>query len=290
MKVTYLGTTVLLFDDGKDQVLFDCHITRPSLWKCTCSPLRTDTEVADRVISEFGIDRLKAVFISHSHYDHVMDAPYFAEKCGADIYGSPSSLNVALGGGIPPERLHSYSSCRNFTAGDFSVTVIDSLHSVPHWYNNDLGQTIDRPLPQPAKRKDYREGGSFDFLVEHRGVKYLIRPSYNYIEGQLDGISADVLFLGIGGLCRDSEERRRVFYSETVEKVRPKTVIPVHWDNFMTPLYSRSKWMTGVIDNPQNSIDELKHYCEKNGTDFVLQLPLSQIEIREDTRVLSGKG
>ena len=33
MKVTYFGTTTLLFDDGKDQILFDAHITRPSLGK-----------------------------------------------------------------------------------------------------------------------------------------------------------------------------------------------------------------------------------------------------------------
>lgn len=33
MKVTYLGTTVLLFDDGKDQILFDAHVTRPSINK-----------------------------------------------------------------------------------------------------------------------------------------------------------------------------------------------------------------------------------------------------------------
>ena len=31
LKVTFFGTTTLLFDDGKDQVLFDAHVTRPSL-------------------------------------------------------------------------------------------------------------------------------------------------------------------------------------------------------------------------------------------------------------------
>ena len=33
MKVTFFGTTTLLFDDGKDQILFDAHFTRPSLVK-----------------------------------------------------------------------------------------------------------------------------------------------------------------------------------------------------------------------------------------------------------------
>ena len=33
LKVTFFGTTTLLFDDGKDQILFDAHVTRPSIEK-----------------------------------------------------------------------------------------------------------------------------------------------------------------------------------------------------------------------------------------------------------------
>ena len=33
MKITFLGTTTLLFDDGADQILFDAHFTRPSIEK-----------------------------------------------------------------------------------------------------------------------------------------------------------------------------------------------------------------------------------------------------------------
>lgn len=279
MKVFYLGTTMLLFDDGRDQILFDCHVTRPSLWKCVCGGLRTDTAAADRVINEFGIDRLKALFISHTHHDHVMDVPYFAEKCGGDIYGSVSTLNVAAGGGIGSDRLHAFSDPMEFSIGDYNITVLHSVHSVAHWFNNDLGQTIDEPLHQPAWRKAYKEGGSFDFLVEHTGRKYLIRPSYNYLEGQLDGIRADVLFLGIGGLSRDTSERKKKFFDETIRKVGPEKVIPVHWDNFMTPLYRKDKWMTGLLDDPKKSIYELKRYCERHDISFTLQMPLSCVEI-----------
>ena len=38
-----------------------------------------------------------------------MDAPYFASRTGADIYGSSSALNVARGGDIPEDRLHKFS-------------------------------------------------------------------------------------------------------------------------------------------------------------------------------------
>ena len=100
MKISYLGTTTLLFDDGTDQILFDCHVTRPSVKKCLFGKLSTDAEIADHVISEFDIDRLRGIFVSHSHHDHVLDVPYFAKRCYAEVFGSPSALNVARGGGI----------------------------------------------------------------------------------------------------------------------------------------------------------------------------------------------
>ena len=40
------------------------------------------------------LDRLKAIFVSHTHYDHVLDAAYIAQKTGADIYGTVSARNV----------------------------------------------------------------------------------------------------------------------------------------------------------------------------------------------------
>ena len=279
MKVTYLGTTMLLFDDGNDQLLFDCHVTRPSIPKFLTSKISTDTSVADRVIRDFKIDRLKGMFISHSHHDHVLDAPYFALKCGGDIYGSSSALNVARGGNVPEERLHDFRDSMEYQVGNFHVTVLNSIHSKTHWYNNDLGQTIDEPLAQPAKKKRFKEGGSFDFLVYHNDKKYLIRPSYNYLEGQLDGIKADVLFLGISGMSKDTDENRKKFFAETIDKVEPDLVIPVHWDNFLAPLYGDVKGMPKLVLNTGRSMRLLADHCAKVGVNCVVQLPGSSMEI-----------
>ena len=279
MKVTFLGTTSLLFDDGKDQILFDCHVTRPTVFDFLFKKLSTDTEVSDRVINQFKMDRLKAIFISHTHHDHVMDAPYFAKKCNAKIYGSKSARNVALGGGIKEEDVFCYEDSMKYEIGDYKISIIPSIHSKAHWYNNDLGQTIDKPLIQPVKKKEYKEGGSFDFLVENNNKKYLIRPSYNFIEGQLDGIEADAMFLGIAGLSKDNENRKNTFYKETIDKVKPHTVIPVHWDNFLSPLYKKEKWRTGIVEDPNKAISIIENECNKRRIEFILQLPLSEIKI-----------
>lgn len=279
MKITYFGTTMLLFDDGKDQILFDCHLTRPSLLKCGLGSLKTNKTFVKEIIKEYEIDRLKGIFISHTHHDHVMDMPYFANKCDADIYGSASCVNVALGGKVNKHKCHSYDDKMKYRIGDFKIEIIPSIHSIAHWYNNDLGQTIDEPLKQPAKKKEYKEGGSFDFLVTYQDTKYLIRPSYNFKKHQLDDIRCDVLFLGVGGLSKDSKKRVETFFKETVEKVKPHTIIPVHWDNFFVPLTSDVKPSSGMIDNGEKSLSTLEEYCKKHDINYILQKPLTEIEL-----------
>lgn len=269
---------MLLFDDGKDQVLFDCHVTRPSLMACLLKSFETDTSVADMVINDFKIDRLKGIFVSHSHHDHVLDMPYFAKKCECDIYGSSSTANIALGNGVPIEKIHSYDESMTFNVCDFNITIIPSIHSKAHWYNNDLGETINEPLSLPAPKKAFKEGGSVDFLIKHGDKTYLIRPSYNYLENQLNNISADVLFLGVGGLASDSVERHDAFFKETIDKVNPKTVIPVHWDNFFSPLYGKIKYSSLLVNN-KKSIDILSEYCKKKEIDCIVQLPLTSLDL-----------
>jgi len=281
MKVTYLGTTTLLFDDSTDQVLFDCHISRPSIRTCLFGRLSTDKSISDKVVDEFEINRLRAIFISHTHYDHVMDASYFAKKCGADIFGSASALNVARGGDVDERWLHLFETVTEIEIGNYNVKVIPSVHSAAHWYNDDLGKTIDAPLKQPARVKYYKEGGSYDFLVKCDGKSYLIRPSYNYLTGQLDGIKADVLFLSIAGMAGDTEERKRHFFKETVDKVSPKIVIPIHWDNFFRPLYMKIKTIPGFLNNTARPLLELKNYCDSHGIKYLQQMPLTSIVLTD---------
>ena len=280
MKVTYFGTTTLLFDDGKDQVLFDAHLTRPSLAKYIRNAKAvTDTALCDKMIRMHHIDRLRAVFVSHTHHDHVMDAPYIAGAYGTVIYGSESARNVALGGGIPEEKIVVFQHGSCFTVGDFTVRILKSLHSKPTALNNDLGELITKPLAQPAGLREYKEGGSYDFYVEHGDKKILIRPSFNYIKGQLDGIRADVLFLGVAGLAKADPETEETFFAETVEKTEAGLVIPVHWDNFFLPLEEPRKRMPAFIEKTEVVFHKLAKYCEAHGVDLVIQYPCTSMEI-----------
>lgn len=279
MKVTFFGTTTLLFDDGEDQLLFDAHLTRPSLFTYLFGSAGTDARLADELLAAHPMDRLRAVFISHTHHDHVMDAPYILRHTGAALYGSRSALNVARGGGVPEARLVEFRGGETFGVGGFRISVLPSLHSKPTILNNDLGKTIDAPLRQPARLRAYREGGSFDFYAEAGGKRFLIRPSFNYIEGQLDGLRADVLFLGVAGLAKADARTEAKFFAETVDKVRPRLVIPLHWDNFFKRLDRPATGMYPIVERTPVSFYRLTRQCEARGVDCLIQLPRTSVEL-----------
>ncbi len=284
MKITFFGTTTLLFDDKKEQILFDAHLTRPSLAKMLFGTLQTNRALCDRILEKHHIDTLKAIFISHTHHDHVLDMPYIAKKCGASVYGSASALNVARGGGVAEDRLHLFDigdgrNCREFAVGDYKITVFRSIHSKPHWYNNDIGKEITAPLVQPAPRRAFKEGGSFDFLIESKGKRYLIRPSFNYLPHELDGVKTDVLFLGITGIANAKKDERELFFRETADKVQPSLIIPIHWDSFFLSLDSYTRCMPLFIENSWKAFYEISHYCEKNGVSCLIQPPLTSLEL-----------
>lgn len=279
MKVTFFGTTTLLFDDGKDQILFDCHFTRPSLLKYIGGSEPTDTKLADELLKLHKVDRLKAIFVSHTHHDHVMDVPYVANMTGATVYGSSSAMNVCRGGNVDNSKLVEFKAEDSFEVGDYKIKVIKSLHSKPTILNNDLGETIDEPLVQPAKLRNYKEGGSYDFYVEHGDRKYLIRPSFNYIEHQLDGYECDVLFLGVAGLAKADEATEKKFFEETVEKVKPELIIPLHWDNFFSRLDEPIIGMPGFVEKTEVVFFKLAKYCEAHDINCYIQIPRTSVEI-----------
>ena len=281
LKITFFGTTTLLFDDGRDQIFFDAHFTRPSIEKYIAGAyVETNTALCDKLIDLHHIDRLRAIFISHTHHDHVMDAPYVANRCRAVIYGSSSAKNVAMGGGgVPEERTVVFKDGSEYSIGGYTIRIIKSLHSKPNRFNNDLGVPIEKPLVQPASLRDYKEGGSYDFFIQHGEKKILIRPSFNYIEGQLDGIQADVLFLGVAGLAKADEDMEKACYAETVEKTKARLVIPVHWDNFFASLEKPVEDMPELIEKTDVVFYKLARYCEAHDVNCLIQYPCTSIEI-----------
>ncbi|GBF43714.1 Zn-dependent hydrolase [Leptospira ellinghausenii] len=242
VRVTFLGTTSILIDDGETQILTDGFFTRPSLWKTAFSKIESDQEIIQSVLDKAKIHRLKGIFVCHSHYDHVMDAPFVAKATNAKLYGSSSTINVGIGAGLNKENLELFQVGKPVKLGKFSITVLESKHTPPFRIFGKTNATdpnfpnILSPLSQPVKAMDYIEGGTFDFLIQHGKHKILIKSSTNFITGAFDQINVDVLFLGIAQLSLQPVSFQETYYNQTVQKLKPSLVVPIHWDNFFLPL------------------------------------------------------
>lgn len=234
VKVTFFGVSTLLLDDGETQLLIDGFFTRYSMFDALTKALQSDTTEINKALKAFQMNRVRGIFPTHSHYDHAFDIAHVAHKTGATVFGSVSSLNIARGGNVSEEQLQPITPNEKIQLGKFSVQIIPSIHS-PGNALKDNNVIISTPIRQPAKMDAYSEGGSFDYFIEHNGNTLYIKPSPNFIPGALSELRADVLFMGIATVSKQSEEWRDKFYKHTVGALQPKILIPLHWDNFFLP-------------------------------------------------------
>ena len=126
VKVTFLGTSSLLFEDGNTQLMIDGFISRPPLLKMLpFNNVKTDTNTVNEIFRKIGIDhnKLQGLFVAHTHYDHALDVAYIANQTGTHIYGSESAINIGLGNGINTTQMSVYEVNKAMQFGDFTVTV-----------------------------------------------------------------------------------------------------------------------------------------------------------------------
>ena len=89
----------------------------------------------------------------------------------------------------------------------------------------------------------------------------------------------DVLFLGVAGLQKAEPAMEAAFYRETIEKVDPKLVIPVHWDNFFSPLTKPVVGIPRLIEKTEVALWRLVRACEARGVDCAVLPPRASITL-----------
>jgi len=268
VKVTFFGVSTLLFDDGETQLLIDGFFSRPSKNEVMTAKISTDKIAADSIISRFKMDRVKAIFVAHSHYDHAFDVAYVTQKTNAELFGSLSTLNIGRGGGLKEDRMSLFIPGKLHNFGKFGVIVLESKHSPKDPKTNDEGKEILFPLSQPATSLEYFEGGSYDFIIRYNNKTIYLKPSANYIKGMLNTFEADVLFLGIAQTGSADREFKTEFYEHTVSRLRPELIVPLHWDNFFLFLSEELHPLSGSFYERAEDFDWIIEKTKSDKIDF----------------------
>ncbi|TQV70142.1 MBL fold metallo-hydrolase [Exilibacterium tricleocarpae] len=276
LEVTYFGTSTLLISDGETALMTDGFFTRPDLGTLLFAGLAPDRQLITRALRQAGITSLAAVIPVHSHHDHAMDAPEVARQTGALLVGSESTANIGRGWGLPEHQIRVPRSGEPLRFGRFTVTLLVSKHApMPRLIAriSGHGKSIEQPLQHPAALGDYKEGGSFAVVIEHPEGNLLVQGSAGYVPGLLQGIQADTVFLGIGGLSKQSAAYREAYYRETVAAVGASRVIPIHWDDFTLPYSTPLQPMNLLINDFTVEMDFILGAAESVAGTQVIILP-----------------
>lgn len=259
LRFTYYGTTSLLFDDGETQLMTDGFITRPTDWnQLFFGQVSSDRPLIWDVLQRTGVQQLSALMIFHSHFDHAMDIGPVAWLTGAQVMGSESTANIARGEGLPADRIIVVKPHHPYTFGKFKVTFIPSQHTpLPGWIEaTGMMGDITAPLSQPASIFDYREGATYTIHIAHPQGTAILKGGA-FVPGELKGYKADTIFMCTPGLDKMPPEKQQQYFKEVVLDTGATRVIPVHWDDFSTPLAAVMPPMPKAAENLDASMDFL---------------------------------
>jgi L-ascorbate metabolism protein UlaG (beta-lactamase superfamily) len=250
VRVRFAGVATLVFDDGETVWMTDGFFSRPGKLKSLTGKIGPDPETITRQLARLGVTRLAAVVPLHSHYDHAMDSPVVAQRTGALLVGSSSTLNIGRGLGLAEERMKLVQPGDVVTLGKFRLRFIAGRHSPTPYSSGTATELIEAPLAPPQRATAWREGQVWSLLVEHEsGRRMLVQGSAGFVPGALSGVRADTVFLGVGTLGKKDEAYRAAYWDEVVKASGAKRVIPIHWDDFWLPLDQPLQAMPLLLDD-----------------------------------------
>jgi len=197
-----------------ETLAIDPFFTRPSYSRFLFGRPLPDPLLAARLLPHCDY-----VFVSHAHWDHVMDVPVVARVTGAIAHGSPNTCRLLEIHHVPDRQIRLVDAGDRFTLGPFKVEVLQGDHGwVP--VLPSAGE-LASDLRPPLRLREYRMDSCFSFLVEVDGYRFLMQPG--------PPVRADLLFVVPAMLGA-------AYYAGLLQSVRPAVIVPIHWDNLFHPL------------------------------------------------------
>ncbi len=125
-----IGKNITVFEYANDIIIVDCGVAFPEV----------DMPGIDLVIPDFTYlqknkDKVRGVFLTHGHEDHIGSIPYLLRELDVPIYGTKLTLGL-LSNKLKEHNLLNKTTCINVSAGQviaagaFAVEFIRTTHSI----------------------------------------------------------------------------------------------------------------------------------------------------------------
>lgn len=175
----------------------------------------------------------QTILVTHTHWDHYNDVPHIASKSQARVFGTLTAYHLGLAFGLPTSQLAPLKGGEILDFGDYTVEAIAALHSRNASFSMAFpGVRVAVPA-LPATIADLPEGDTLAYqLTVDGGPSVFFMGASDFVERNLVGLNPDVAMLAVPstGVTYDYVPRLVAALN------RPATIVPVHWDNFETPL------------------------------------------------------
>ena len=206
-----IGKNITLFEYGDEIIIVDCGVIFPE-----DDMLGIDLVIPDFTYLVKNKEKVKALFLTHGHEDHIGSTPYLLKKFNVPIYGTKLTLGLLEHkleehNLLASSRLNVVTPGQKVTIGSFVVEFIATTHSIA----DSVALAIHTPVGIVVHTSDFKidytpiEGQSIDLArfaeLGKQGVLLLLADSTNVeekgytVSERTVGETFNKLFLGAQG-------------------------------------------------------------------------------------------
>ena len=180
-----IGKNITAYEYGNDIIIVDCGMSFPD----------ADMPGIDIVIPDFSYllenkDKIRGLFVTHGHEDHIGGIPYLLKNLNVEIFGTPLTLGLIAGKLrehhlLGDAHLTEMNPKDKLTLGSFAVEFIHVNHSIP----DAVALAITTPVGTVIQTGDFKidttpiDGDMIDLArfgeLGKKGVLALLSDSTN---------------------------------------------------------------------------------------------------------------
>ena len=146
-----IGKNMTAFRYGDDMILIDAGLMFPE-----DDMLGIDLVIPDISYLIENQDKLKGIFLTHGHEDHIGALPFILKQLDVPVYGTALTLGILEGrleeAGVSTANLNVIKSGERVRAGAFKLEFMRVNHSIP----DAIGMAIHTPVGLIVHTGDFK--------------------------------------------------------------------------------------------------------------------------------------
>jgi L-ascorbate metabolism protein UlaG (beta-lactamase superfamily) len=240
MSVRWLGVAGFTLTSGETTLAHDPFLSRPGGMRTLFRAYVPDETVLGRFIGEASpapeLARAKLYLVGHSHYDHLGDVPWLAARTQGRVVGSATTAAIAQGYGLAPDETIVAAPGEVLGEGPFEVRVFASRHAKVMFGRVPFEGELSEPPEAPIHASSFVLGDARGYLVTERasGLRVVLLSSAAFDPAALTALGQEVAPVDL--LLAATHGREPDYASQLVKTLRPRLVVPHHFDDFSLPI------------------------------------------------------